>query len=138
VGAQGPQGPAGPADWNAIPNKPAGFADGVDDEGVTTVKLTQKGSSLLSVLVGEWDNSFIDCSAGSKVTGGGTLSGSRYPHTTDSYPSNAGTRWVAWAHYTDSVANTLSVYAVCMSVEPSGALTTASKGVRPATLRKHR
>ena len=53
VGAQGPQGPAGPADRNAIPNKPAGFADGVDDEGVTTVKLTQKGSSLLSVLVGE-------------------------------------------------------------------------------------
>ena len=69
----------------------------------------------------------IDCSAGSKVTGGGTLSGSRYPHTTDSYPSNAGTRWVAWAHYTDSVANTLSVYAVCMSVEPSGAITVAKQ-----------
>ena len=32
-GAQGPQGPAGPADWDAIPNKPAGFADGVDDIG---------------------------------------------------------------------------------------------------------
>ena len=28
-------GPAGPADWNAIPNKPAGFADGVDNVGVT-------------------------------------------------------------------------------------------------------
>ena len=25
-GVQGVQGPAGPADWNAIPNKPAGFA----------------------------------------------------------------------------------------------------------------
>ena len=32
-GAQGAQGPAGPADWNAIPNIPAGFADGVDDLG---------------------------------------------------------------------------------------------------------
>jgi len=32
-GPQGPQGPAGPADWNAIPNIPAGFADGVDDIG---------------------------------------------------------------------------------------------------------
>jgi hypothetical protein len=32
-GPAGPQGPAGPADWNAIPNKPAGFADGADDVG---------------------------------------------------------------------------------------------------------
>ena len=35
-GAQGPQGPKGdpgPADWNAIGNKPPGFADGVDDIG---------------------------------------------------------------------------------------------------------
>ena len=28
---QGDQGPAGPADWNAIPNIPAGFKDGVDE-----------------------------------------------------------------------------------------------------------
>jgi hypothetical protein len=33
AGPQGVQGQAGPADWNAIPNKPAGFADGVDDVG---------------------------------------------------------------------------------------------------------
>ena len=33
VGATGPAGPAGPADWNAIPNKPAGFADGADNVG---------------------------------------------------------------------------------------------------------
>ena len=33
---QGPQGPAGPADWNAIGNIPAGFADGVDNEGYVT------------------------------------------------------------------------------------------------------
>ena len=32
-GTPGTQGPAGPADWNAIPNKPAGFADGVDNVG---------------------------------------------------------------------------------------------------------
>ena len=45
---------------------------------------------------------------------------------------------MAWAHNTDSVANTLSVYAVCMSVEPSGAVTVANKGVQPAKLRKHK
>ena len=34
AGPVGPQGPgAGPADWNAIGNKPAGFADGVDNDG---------------------------------------------------------------------------------------------------------
>jgi hypothetical protein len=32
-GDQGPKGDPGPADWNAIPNKPAGFADGIDDVG---------------------------------------------------------------------------------------------------------
>jgi hypothetical protein len=36
-GAQGAQGPAGPADWNAIPNIPAGFADGVDAVGYTSI-----------------------------------------------------------------------------------------------------
>ena len=35
-GVQGAQGPAGPADWDAIPNKPAGFADGKDDVGYVT------------------------------------------------------------------------------------------------------
>ena len=49
AGAQGPQGPAGPADWNAIPNKPAGFADGVDDAGVTAIKVRRRcsGTELL-------------------------------------------------------------------------------------------
>jgi hypothetical protein len=33
AGPVGPKGDPGPADWNAIPNKPAGFADGADDVG---------------------------------------------------------------------------------------------------------
>ena len=44
LGPQGPkgdQGPAGPADWNAISNRPAGFADGVDDQGVTGLTITR-------------------------------------------------------------------------------------------------
>ena len=35
AGPAGPVGPAGPADWNAIANKPAGFADGVDNGDTT-------------------------------------------------------------------------------------------------------
>ncbi len=39
-GAQGAQGPAGPADWNAITNKPVGFADGVDAGDTTSTEIT--------------------------------------------------------------------------------------------------
>jgi hypothetical protein len=68
-GAQGPkgdQGPAGPADWNAIPNKPAGFADGIDDVGsvgyFSGVQVTQ--STPLAIATEEtwftfgWSSSF--------------------------------------------------------------------------------
>ena len=49
AGPQGAQGPAGPADWNAIPNIPAGFADGVDNEGVTAVKIIYREGTSVSV-----------------------------------------------------------------------------------------
>ena len=41
AGPQGPQGPAGPADWNAIPNKPAGFADGADNVGYVSTHVSR-------------------------------------------------------------------------------------------------
>ena len=40
-GPKGDQGPAGPADWNAIQNKPAGFADGVDNGDTTRSFIAQ-------------------------------------------------------------------------------------------------
>jgi hypothetical protein len=51
-GAQGPQGPAGPADWNAIPNKPAGFADGADNVGYVSTTYPEVHS--LTATDAEW------------------------------------------------------------------------------------
>ena len=48
-GPQGPKGDPGPADWNAIPNEPVGFADGVDDIGPS---YTSEIRSILSVSAG--------------------------------------------------------------------------------------
>ena len=42
-GDQGPKGDPGPADWNAIPNIPGGFKDGVDNIGYTTTVITGFG-----------------------------------------------------------------------------------------------
>jgi hypothetical protein len=71
-GVQGAQGPAGPADWNAIPNKPAGFADGVDDDGVTAVKIRTVVSTTPAIInpcYEDWD--MVDCPAGFLAVGGG-------------------------------------------------------------------
>ena len=59
-GPAGPVGPAGPADWNAIPNKPAGFTDGVDNEGVTAVRI-RTVTSTTPTTIGPGD---IDCVEG--------------------------------------------------------------------------
>ncbi len=70
-GLKGDQGPAGPADWNAIPNKPAGFADGVDNEGVTAVKIKTVTSGLVTVTAGDISDAYADCPAGFLAVGGG-------------------------------------------------------------------
>jgi len=43
AGDQGPKGDQGPADWNAIPNIPAGFKDGVDAGGFVS-NVVQQGA----------------------------------------------------------------------------------------------
>jgi hypothetical protein len=71
-GAQGPQGPAGPADWNAIPNKPGGFADGVDNEGVTSVRIrTATSTTPVNINAGNSGMDTADCPAGFLAVGGG-------------------------------------------------------------------
>jgi hypothetical protein len=141
VGPKGDPGPAGPADWNAIGNKPVGFADSVDNLGVTTVTLTRKTGSGTSVAVSDYGYAYVDCPTGSKITGGGALTDSQYLHLTDSYTVD-GTRWWVSAHNADNssnpVAHTVYAHAICMSVNDPGTITTASKGLKPAKLRKHK
>jgi len=135
-GPKGDQGPAGPADWNAIPNKPAGFSDGVDD-GVTGMKLTTVSSSL-NVASTKWISIGVDCPAGSKVTGGGLGDTSDLVDWTASYPIVNGTGWAVRAYNGDTTVKPITVFAVCMSVEPPGVITTAKKGMRPAKSQKHK
>jgi hypothetical protein len=143
AGAQGVQGPQGdpgakgdpgPADWNVIPNVPTGFADGMDNEGVTAVKLTRLHGASVSVAPDAWGIASVSCPSGSKVTGGGPWSGTKLLHTTNSIPTPSG--WEVAAHNTGGGSYTLQAWAVCMSVEPAGAFTTAKRGVLPAKAHK--
>ena len=136
-GVQGAQGPAGPSHWNAIPNKPAGFADGVDDAGVTSVKLTRVVGSTVNVPAGALGTAFATCPAGSRVTGGGLFSSS----TTDfnlaqSAPNIPLVTWFADGRNSGAANISLVAYAVCMTVEPAGAFTIAKKGLLPASVKK--
>jgi hypothetical protein len=133
-GDQGAKGDPGPADWNVIPNVPTGFADGMDNEGVTAVKLTRMHGASVSVAPDAWGIASVSCPSGSKVTGGGAWSGTRLLHTTNSIPTSGG--WEVAAHNTGGGSATLQAWAVCMSVEPEGAITMAKKGVQPAKLHK--
>jgi hypothetical protein len=139
-GAGGPQGPAGPADWNAIPNIPAGFADGVDNEGVTSVRLTRVLGPVTTIPagVGQFGSSMATCPAGQRATGGGFFSTPlNIFDLSQSTPVGNLTGWFADGT-NSSAADTinLTAYAVCASVEPAGAFTIAKRGFLPAAVRK--
>jgi hypothetical protein len=131
-GPQGPKGDPGPADWNAIPNKPAGFADATDDAGVTGVKVTRV-VELASLPIGPTTGIVQAlCPAGSVVVGGGF---SYFGNVTVvfSFDLEDGSGWKVGVGKPSG--ETAAVYSIakCLSVEPSGAFTTAKKGVKVAT-----
>jgi hypothetical protein len=144
-GPQGPEGPQGPAGtsgssdwtdiankpddladgqigWGEIKNKPAGFADGVDDEGITNVNLATFTHSF-TVAEGKRGQGWATCLAG-KVVGGGFAQlwwdvdiKSSAPDGTDA--------WRVAVVNNGPDERTVTVYAICMSVEPAGVLTTS-------------
>ena len=141
-GDQGPkedQGPAGPADWNAISNRPAGFADGVDDQGVTGLTITRIQGPYTQVYANAsgtaWGQAHVDCPAGSRVVGGGYWSPTNAFAVNSSTATDAGhvdrlrhpprqdgQRWVSAIMRAD---------VLCLRVEPGGALTVAAKTKHP-------
>jgi hypothetical protein len=137
-GGQGPQGPAGPADWNAIGNKPSGFADGVDNVGVTGVKLTRVLGAATLVQGGQNGSATAACPAGSRVTGGGFVSSSLSLFSlASSRPSDTMNGWdVGGLNTSPTLGLQILAYAVCMTVEPAGTFTTAKKGFLPAKVKK--
>ena len=140
-GPQGPQGPAGPADWNAIPNKPAGFADGVDDAGVTAIKVTKVFGNQLFLGPGQSGVSTADCPAGSVVSGGGVemgAGGAAPVITIEGMTATDADTWKAAGKNYTSGTETRSIQAIalCMSLQPSGALSIAKRGAQHANATK--
>jgi hypothetical protein len=138
AGPQGDQGPAGPADWGAIPNVPAGFADGVDNDGVTGVRLTRVTGVGQSLPSGESRSAIVECPAGSRVISGGYVTSAPGDFSvlqSLAFPDSTG--WSIKAIYEGTVTGiSIAALAQCMSVEPTGAITVAKKGLLPASLKK--
>jgi hypothetical protein len=131
-----------PVHWNQLQGVPGGIADGVDNEGITAIKLTRVQGSSVTVAAATPVNVYeasasIPCPPGATVTGGGAFSSSRYMNITTSCPADAAT-WLVFVTNTDQTSShTFNAYAICMSIEPAGALTTARKGgLLPAKLDK--
>jgi hypothetical protein len=125
--------------WAAIQNKPAGFADGVDD-GVTGLKVTRVVSAL-GTAFGPGNLGFspqATCPSGSFIVGGGASITGFVGQTEllSSYPVNA-TEWtaVAYKETTSSGNAQLQTFALCLSIESGGPITTArtGKAVRTST-----
>ncbi len=149
LGPQGPkgdQGPAGPADWNAISNRPAGFADGVDDQGVTGLTITRVQGPYTQVYANAsgtaWGQAHVDCPAGSRVVGGGYWSPTNAFAVNSSTATDADT-WTVFATLLGKtgdgwVSAIMRADVLCMRVEPGGALTVAAKTKHPKGANKVR
>jgi hypothetical protein len=118
--------------WAAIQNKPAGFADGVDD-GVTGLRVTRViGATGSAFSSGFGSAPAATCPSGAVLVGGGaTIKGSVGDGTAliHSYPTSA-TSWNSLALRSADVGgtSTLTNYALCLSVEAGGPIGTAGRG----------
>jgi hypothetical protein len=129
----------GQVGWGEVLGMPASFADGVDDAGVTGVKVTRVQGPAVTIGSNDSATAFAACPPGSRVTGGGfLLNTSTDVSVSQSLPNPDSTGWSLKASYTGGAgtAAVLVPFAVCLSVAPDEALTVAKKGVLPAKLRK--
>jgi hypothetical protein len=124
--------------FNEVAAMPAGFADGVDNEGVTGVKLTRVNGTAVSVAAATYGSAAATCPAGSSVTGGGFYATSITDfNLASSLPVAGGLAgWSVDGRNNGAASLSITAYAVCMSVEPAGAFTTAKKGLIPASVKK--
>jgi hypothetical protein len=112
--------------WSGITGMPAGFADGIDNAGVTGVKLIYvevpntlaPGAQMADVA---W------CPPGTKVAGGGFWSGAFGFDLVRSQPRSDFLGWIAGGRNTTGGSIDVATMAICMQTTPSGALTTATR-----------
>lgn len=128
----------GQVSWGELLGIPADFADGVDNQGITGVKLTQVIGSAVTIGADTYKTAIADCPARSRVTGGGFFSSNPTDFNLgQSRALNAGlASWIVDGSNVGADSLTLTPYAICMSVEPAGAFTTAKKGLLPASVKK--
>lgn len=140
-GAPGAQGPAGPADWNAIPNKPAGFADGIDDAGVTGVKVTRVSGPKSAPQADGVTFAYAYCPEGSLLVGGGAdidtgnnQGAADLTHFLSNQPGGS-RNWFAraWKQLGSGGTYQVQAFAICLSIEPAGNLSLAGKVTKAAT-----
>jgi hypothetical protein len=113
--------------WPLIQHMPAGFADGVDDQGVTGVTVTRLSGS--NSLPANSSFGFLSpsCPTGSAVVGGGFLSQAYGVTAAVSAPS--GDRWYAAFENHIAAAITVTVYVLCLATDPAVSLTSLGKAV---------
>jgi len=117
--------------WAKIKNKPAGFADGVDNAGVTKITITQVKGTGHEIAGHDTGWASASCPSGSKVEGGGFHSSSWDMNVVVSH--GVGFTWDVGAKNNGDASATLTAYVYCMSTVPSGAISAVSKGTKPAT-----
>jgi hypothetical protein len=123
--------------WRLIQGKPAGFADGVDNEGITGLKVTEVVSDRKSIIAGGRGIATVHCPPNSTVVGGGFSSGTYGINVVVSFRADLND-WYVSAENQSGPDSSVWAIAYCMSTQPSAAISSASKGVQPAGQRTHR
>jgi len=119
--------------WGAIKHKPAGFADGVDNEGVTGVTVVTTAAARTLAASATPTSFYLNCPAGLKATGGGF---SLLAPTT----RVLGATPFAGYYYLDlqntvATADDFSMYVTCLTTDGGASvasrLTRAARDARP-------
>ncbi len=118
--------------WGLISGKPAGFADGVDNQGVTKITITSMVSLFTSIAAGSSGTATASCPVGSKAVGGGFNSNRFGLNVVDSFASSRSTKWTAAADNPTGASISLQAIVQCLSTTPSTAIATARKGAKIA------
>ena len=149
-GIQGPEGDPGPAgasgssNWGDITNKPGGFADGVDNEGVTAVKIkTVTSTTPATVAAGNLGEDYVDCPTGFLAVGGGYYLSGTFVDLANLVIGYAGAMdadtWQVSGYKPSGGSVTITAKVHCLRAEPAG-LTVAAKnsnyGPKKAHVRK--
>jgi hypothetical protein len=113
--------------WGEVAGMPAGFVDGVDDVGVTKVKVKRVESLGNTVANGVWSTDFVTCPSDTVVVGGGgwTNDGSGKIRLTDSFSDGNG--WRVYFENLSGNSRRITAVAHCLSVEPAARLEVAGK-----------